>query len=51
IIRNAVTVFHPVGMAAMGPRYSSTAVVDPHLVVKGAIGLRVVDAIFAGISP
>ncbi|KAH9170729.1 alcohol oxidase [Lactarius sanguifluus] len=42
--RNAATVFHPVGTAAMGPRYSSTAVVDPHLVVKGAIGLRVVDA-------
>ncbi|KAH9003686.1 GMC oxidoreductase-domain-containing protein [Lactarius hatsudake] len=42
--RNAVTVFHPVGTAGMGPSNSSTAVVDPHLVVKGAIGLRVVDA-------
>ncbi|KAH9044875.1 aryl-alcohol-oxidase from pleurotus Eryingii [Lactarius hengduanensis] len=42
--RNAATVFHPVGTAEMGPRHSSTAVVDPHLVVKGAIELRVVDA-------
>ncbi|KAH9056445.1 alcohol oxidase [Lactarius vividus] len=42
--RNAATVFHPVGTAAMGPGYSSTAVVDPYLAVKGAIGLRVVDA-------
>lgn len=43
--RNAATVFHPVGTAAMGPKHrSSTSVVDPHLVVKGAVGLRVVDA-------
>ncbi|KAH9069415.1 glucose-methanol-choline oxidoreductase [Lactarius deliciosus] len=43
--RNAVAVFHPAGTAA---RYSSTAVVDPHLVVNGATGIsllrRVVDA-------
>ncbi|KAH8995893.1 hypothetical protein EDB86DRAFT_3243576 [Lactarius hatsudake] len=32
--RNAATVFHPVGTAA---RYSSTAVIDPHLVVKGPL--------------
>ncbi|KAH9031887.1 aryl-alcohol-oxidase from pleurotus Eryingii [Lactarius pseudohatsudake] len=42
--RNAATFFYPVGTAEMGPRHSSTAVVDPHLVVKGAIGLRVVNA-------
>lgn len=42
--RNAATVFHPVGTAAMGPANSSTGVVDPHFVVKGAVGLRVVDA-------
>jgi len=42
--RNAATVFHPVGTAAMGPKHSSTGVVDPHFLVKGAVGLRVVDA-------
>ncbi|KAN0141960.1 hypothetical protein V8E53_000422 [Lactarius tabidus] len=42
--RNAATVFHPVGTAAMGPENSSSSVVDPHFVVKGAVGLRVVDA-------
>ncbi len=48
--RNAATVFHPVGTAAMGPERSSTGVVDPHLAVKGAVGLRVVDAsVFVGI--
>ena len=47
--RNAATVFHPVGTAAMGPKHSSTGVVDPHFVVKGAVGLRVVDAsVFVG---
>jgi choline dehydrogenase-like flavoprotein len=49
--RNAATVFHPVGTAAMGPENSSPSVVDPHFVVKGAVGLRVVDAsVFVRIS-
>ena len=48
--RNAATVFHPVGTAAMGLERSSTGVVDPHFVVKGASSFRVVDAsVFVGI--
>ncbi|KAI0299053.1 aryl-alcohol-oxidase from pleurotus Eryingii [Multifurca ochricompacta] len=42
--RHAATVFHPVGTAAMAPKHSSAGVVDPDLVLKGAVGLRIVDA-------
>ncbi|KAI0270601.1 aryl-alcohol-oxidase from pleurotus Eryingii [Gloeopeniophorella convolvens] len=42
--RNAATVFHPVGTAAMAAKDSSNGVVNPDLTVKGAVGLRVVDA-------
>lgn len=40
----ATTIFHPVGTARMGREDDPTAVVDPHLKVKGIRGLRVVDA-------
>ncbi len=38
------TIFHPVGTVKMGREDDPTAVVDPHLRVKGIKGLRVVDA-------
>jgi choline dehydrogenase len=38
------TIFHPVGTAKMGPAADPMAVVDAHLRVHGAPGLRVVDA-------
>jgi 5-(hydroxymethyl)furfural/furfural oxidase len=37
-------VFHPVGTCAMGAVDDADAVVDPHCCVRGASGLRVVDA-------
>lgn len=40
----ASTIFHPVGTVKMGRVDDPTAVVDPHLRVKGISGLRVVDA-------
>lgn len=40
----ASTIFHPVGTAKMGRPDDPTAVLDPHLRVKGVAGLRVVDA-------
>jgi choline dehydrogenase len=40
----ATTIFHPVGTVKMGREDDQTAVVDPHLRVKGIKGLRVVDA-------
>ena len=40
----ANTIFHPVGTVKMGHIGDPTAVVDPHLKVKGVLGLRVVDA-------
>jgi choline dehydrogenase len=40
----ASTIFHPVGTVKMGRRDDPTAVLDPHLRVKGVAGLRVVDA-------
>ena len=40
----ATTIFHPVGTARMGRADDPTAVVDPHLRVRGVAGLRVVDA-------
>ncbi|TEB33993.1 pyranose dehydrogenase [Coprinellus micaceus] len=38
------TVFHPTGTTAMSRRGAKTGVLDPDLKVKGAKGLRVVDA-------
>ncbi|KAF8665712.1 hypothetical protein AX16_000162 [Volvariella volvacea WC 439] len=51
-IRNtAATVFHPVGTASMSPVGASWGVVDPDLKVKGAEGLRIVDASVLPIVP
>jgi choline dehydrogenase-like flavoprotein len=44
IRRTAWTVHHPLGTCKMGPARDETAVVDPRLCVRGAQGLRVVDA-------
>ena len=38
------TIFHPVGTASMSPSTASSGVVNPNLTVKGADGLRIVDA-------
>jgi len=44
-IRQAArTIFHPTCTARMSPKNAKWGVVDPELLVKGAIGLRVVDA-------
>jgi len=40
----ASTIFHPVGTVKMGHEDDPTAVLDPHLRLKGVAGLRVVDA-------
>ncbi|WP_282182959.1 GMC family oxidoreductase [Aliiroseovarius marinus] len=40
----ASTIFHPVGTIKMGREDDETAVLDPHLRMKGVSGLRVVDA-------
>ncbi len=40
----ASTIFHPVGTVKMGRVDDPTAVLDPHLRLKGVSGLRVVDA-------
>jgi choline dehydrogenase-like flavoprotein len=40
----AITVHHPLGTCAMGPDSDPMAVVDPELRLRGAEGLRVVDA-------
>ncbi|MDB6179402.1 GMC family oxidoreductase N-terminal domain-containing protein [Paracoccus sp. Z330] len=40
----ATTIFHPAGTVKMGRADDSSAVLDPHLRVKGVGGLRVVDA-------
>lgn len=40
----ASTIFHPVGTVKMGREDDNTAVLDPHLRMKGVAGLRVVDA-------
>ena len=39
-----LTIWHPVSTARMSPRNASWGVVDSRLLVKGASGLRVVDA-------
>ena len=44
-IRNtAITLHHPLGTCKMGHEDDETAVVDPHLRVRGVEGLRVIDA-------
>jgi len=40
----ATTIFHPVGTAAMSSSHSKSGVVDQNLLLKGANGLRIVDA-------
>jgi len=40
----ATTIFHPVGTVKMGRKDDKSAVLDPHLRLKGVAGLRVVDA-------
>lgn len=40
----ASTIFHPVGTIKMGRDDDPTAVLDPHLRMRGVAGLRVVDA-------
>lgn len=40
----ASTIFHPVGTVKMGREDDETAVLDPHLRMKGVAALRVVDA-------
>jgi choline dehydrogenase len=42
--RSAVTTYHLIGTARMGPETDPTAVVDDRLRVHGMQGLRVVDA-------
>eukprot|EP00656_Telonema_subtile_P012248 TRINITY_DN16159_c0_g1_i4.p1 TRINITY_DN16159_c0_g1~~TRINITY_DN16159_c0_g1_i4.p1 ORF type:complete len:432 (+),score=116.81 TRINITY_DN16159_c0_g1_i4:274-1569(+) len=44
IRRTAVTIYHPVGTAKMGPVDDMMAVVSPELKVHGVKGLRVADA-------
>ncbi|KAJ7164409.1 aryl-alcohol oxidase [Mycena filopes] len=44
IRNNAGTAFHFVGTAAMSARDAQYGVVDPDLLVKGASGLRIIDA-------
>ncbi|KAJ7110478.1 aryl-alcohol oxidase-like protein [Mycena epipterygia] len=44
IRNNTRTSFHLVGTAAMSPRNANYGVVDPDLLVKGATGLRIIDA-------
>jgi len=44
-VRNtATTIFHPVGTVAMASANSNSGALNPDLTVKGADGLRVVDA-------
>ncbi|KAG6917872.1 hypothetical protein DXG01_000642 [Tephrocybe rancida] len=47
----AVSIFHPVGTAAMSPKGADFGVVDPDLRVKNVRGLRVVDASVLPVVP
>ena len=44
IMNNTGTVFHPVGTAAMSSKDSKFGVVNPDLLVKDVLGLRIADA-------
>jgi choline dehydrogenase-like flavoprotein len=44
IRKTAITLHHPLGTCKMGRETDETAVVDPHLRVRGVESLRVVDA-------
>ncbi|TFK61170.1 aryl-alcohol-oxidase from pleurotus Eryingii [Pluteus cervinus] len=44
IRENTIPIFHPVGSAAMSAQNADHGVVDPDLTLKGAKGLRIVDA-------
>jgi choline dehydrogenase/4-pyridoxate dehydrogenase len=44
IRKTSITVHHPLGTCRMGPDNDAMAVVDTHLRLRGAEGLRVVDA-------
>ena len=44
VIDNAGSAFHPVGTSSMSPRNANFGVVNPDLMLKGAQGLRIVDA-------
>uniref|UniRef100_A0A8H7XKR5 pyranose dehydrogenase (acceptor) n=1 Tax=Psilocybe cubensis TaxID=181762 RepID=A0A8H7XKR5_PSICU len=51
-LRNSVvTIFHGASTAAMSPKGAKYGVVDPDLRVKGASGLRVVDASVMSLEP
>lgn len=41
---NTTTIFHPTGTASMAKTSANNGVVNPNLTVKGADGLRIVDA-------
>lgn len=42
--QSIVTIWHPTSTARMSPKAAKFGVVDPQLLVKGAKGLRIVDA-------
>jgi len=44
IRETGITAAHPVGSAAMSPKNATWGVVDPDLLLKGATGIRVIDA-------
>ncbi|KAF5316281.1 hypothetical protein D9619_006817 [Psilocybe cf. subviscida] len=51
-VRNSSgTLFHPMGTAAMTPRNADFGVVNPDLLVKKVVGLRIVDASVMPIVP
>ncbi|KAJ6602929.1 aryl-alcohol oxidase-like protein [Mycena sp. CBHHK59/15] len=51
IRNNAGPGYHPVGTASMSPKGASHGVVDPDLLVKGLVGLRIVDISVACFIP
>ncbi|KAF8218264.1 pyranose dehydrogenase [Mycena galopus ATCC 62051] len=44
IRETVISALHPVGTSAMSPKNATTGVVDPDLLLKGATGIRVIDA-------
>ncbi|KAF7368939.1 Pyranose dehydrogenase 1 [Mycena venus] len=44
IRETVINALHPVGSAAMSPKNATWGVVDPDLLLKGATGIRVIDA-------